>query len=142
MKKFQSKKGKLFQGLLGAITGLFIYSLISDKFNWPFSLLILIPVCFMLWVYFNTYYILENNLLKYRSGFLKGKIDITKIHEIHPDKTLWYGLKPALAQNGIIIKFNKYDEIYISPVSNKEFIEELIKINPSILVKHNISCQS
>ncbi|MFD2201291.1 PH domain-containing protein [Shivajiella indica] len=134
MKKFQSKKGKLFQGLLGTITGLFIYSLISDKFTWPFSLLILIPISLMIWIYFNTYYVLQNNLLKYRSGFLNGEIDIAKINEIHPDKTLWYGLKPALAQKGIIIKYHKFDEIYIAPENNEKFIEELLKINPSILV--------
>jgi hypothetical protein len=135
MKKFQSKKGSLFKGLLGTLVGIFIYSLISDKFSWHFSIVILLSLSFMIWIFFSTYYVLENNLLKYRSGFVKGEIEIASIQEIHPDKTLWYGLKPALAQKGIIIKYNKFDEIYISPEDNKKFTDELIKINPSIQVK-------
>ena len=109
----------------------------SDKFSWPFSLVLLIPLCLLVWNYVSTYYILENGKLKYRSGLIKGEIDIATIQEIQPYKTSWVGLKPALAQKGIIIKFHKYDEIYISPENNEKFTEELIKINPSILVKYN-----
>jgi MFS family permease len=135
MKKFNSKKGNLYTGSLGLLFGTFLYSLISDKFSWPFSLFLLIPLCLLVWNYVTTYYILENGKLKYRSGMIKGEIDIATIKEIQPFKTSWVGLKPALAQNGIIIKYHKYDEIYISPENNDNFMEELIKINPSILVK-------
>jgi hypothetical protein len=47
---------------------------------------------------------------------------------------MYVGMKPAFARNGIIVRYNKYDEIYISPPDNNEFVEELLKINPEIEV--------
>ncbi len=47
---------------------------------------------------------------------------------------MWSGIKPALARNGLIIRYHKYDEIYIAPESNDEMIDDLMKLNPSIKV--------
>jgi len=47
---------------------------------------------------------------------------------------MWSGTKPALARNGLIIKFNKYDEIYIAPERNNELISDLLKVNPEIKI--------
>ena len=44
------------------------------------------------------------------------------------------GFKPALATKGLIIKYNKYDDIYISPNSNDTFIEAVLKINSNIKI--------
>jgi hypothetical protein len=35
----------------------------------------------------------------------------------------------------LVIKYNKFDEIYISPKDKQLFVNELIKINPNIEVK-------
>ncbi|WP_223269287.1 MULTISPECIES: PH domain-containing protein [unclassified Polaribacter] len=77
---------------------------------------------------------MENNELIYRSGFLRGKVEIPTIKEILKGKTMWSGIKPALAKNGLIIKFNKYDEIYIAPESNNELISDLLKLNSEIKI--------
>ena len=45
---------------------------------------------------------------------------------------MWSGIKPALARNGLNIKFNQFDEIYIAPENNDEIITDLLKINPKI----------
>lgn len=137
MIKFKSKKGSLFLGTFGVVTGIFVYSILSDKFTWPFSFLLFLPPCLLAWNYFSTYYLIENGKLKYRSGIIKGEIDISTIQEIHSNRSLWFGLKPALAQKGIIIKYNKFDEIYISPENNEKLTDELMKINPRILAKHH-----
>ena len=101
----------------------------------PFPLLILyLPLSILLWVYFDTYYIIEGQKLKYHSAFIKGEIEINKIKEIVKGKTVWVGIKPALASKGLIIKFNKFDEIYISPTSNEMMISDLIDINPNIII--------
>ena len=101
----------------------------------PFILLLsAIPLILIAWIYFDTYYKIENNELIYRSGFLRGTIDIEKINEVLKGKTMWSGLKPALARNGLIIKFNKYDEIYIAPENNDEMISDLLKVNPAIKI--------
>lgn len=102
----------------------------------PFILLpLLSPLILIFWIYFDTFYKIENNELIYRSGFLRGKIEILKIKEIIKGKTSLSGIKPALARNGLIIKFNKYDEIYIAPENNDELISDLIKLNSEIKIK-------
>ena len=95
---------------------------------------LLSPLILIFWIYFDTFYKIENNKLIYRSGFLRGKIEILNIKEILKGKTMWSGIKPALARNGLIIKFNKYDEIYIAPENNDELISDLIKLNSEIKI--------
>lgn len=99
----------------------------------PFIMLpLLSPIIILFWIYFDTYYQIENDQLIYRCGFLRGKVEIPKIKEITKGKTMWVGVKPALAKNGLIIRFSAYDEIYIAPQSNGEMIADLLKVNPNI----------
>jgi hypothetical protein len=101
----------------------------------PFILLpLLSPFILIFWIYCDTFYKIEKNELIYRSGFLRGKIEIPNIKEILKGKTMWSGIKPALARNGLIIKFNKYDEIYIAPENNDELISDLIKLKSEIKI--------
>lgn len=92
------------------------------------------PLVLIFWIYFDTFYKIENNELIYRSGFLRGKVKICIIKEILKGKTMWSLIKPALGRNGLIIKFNRYDEIYIAPESNNELISNLLKVNPEIKI--------
>jgi hypothetical protein len=92
------------------------------------------PLVLIFWIYFDTFYKIENNELIYRSGFLRGKIKIPTIKEIIIGKTIYSGIKPALAKNGLIIKFNKYEEIYIAPINNNELISDLLKKNSEIKI--------
>ena len=138
MKKYKAKRKGfihiliLFFGLLPII----VYLIGRDEFNArPYFIIpLLIPLALILWIYIDTYYEIKDNYLIYRSAFLRGKIDIHKIREIQKNKTLWSGVKPALSKNGLIIKFNKYDEVYIAPTDNEEMVDDLISINPKIQV--------
>jgi len=119
-------------GILPIIIFIFNNGIFSEK---PFILLPLIsPLILICWIYFDTSYKIDNNELIYRSGFLRGKIGIPNIKEILKGKTMWIGIKPALAKNGLIIKFNNYDDIYIAPENNDELISDLIKLNSEIKV--------
>lgn len=97
-------------------------------------IMVLASVALLFWFYFGTSYKLSEDELFYRCGPIKGKIEISKITEIIKRKTLWVGLKPATARNGLIIKYNKYDEIYISPETNELFIEKILEINGKIKI--------
>ncbi|MDT0677022.1 PH domain-containing protein, partial [Autumnicola musiva] len=90
---------------------------------------ILIP---LLWAQFSTKYVLNQNHLIYQSGPIRGKIEIERIRKIIKGKSLWTGFKPAIARKGLIIKFDKYDEIYISPESNEMFVKKILELNPKI----------
>ncbi|UIR56056.1 PH domain-containing protein [Sphingobacterium sp. SRCM116780] len=79
-------------------------------------------------------YIIEGDYFRYRAGIFRGKIAIANMHKIEVGKTLWVGFKPATARKGLIIHYKKYKEIYISPSSNEEFVKELLKLNPAIVL--------
>ncbi|MGC1203582.1 MAG: PH domain-containing protein [Flavobacteriaceae bacterium] len=101
-----------------------------------FSLTIIsLVVLLILWIFFDTKYELIKNHLKYKSGPIRGEIEIHRIRKIIKGKTLWVGLKPATAKNGLIIKYNKYDEIYISPKTNDVFIAEILELNSEIEIE-------
>ena len=82
----------------------------------------------------NTYCKIQGDKLIYRSGFIHGEIDINNIKEIIKGKTMWVGLKPAFAIGGLIIKYNRFDDIYLAPKNNEELIEDLLKLNGDIVV--------
>lgn len=138
MKTYKAnRKGYINYLLIGALLlPILIFFLDKPTFiRNPYILLpLLSPIILVLWIYFDTFYKIENNELIYRSGFLRGRIDIPEIKEIVVDKTRWGGIKPALATNGLIIKFNRYDEIYIAPENNDEMIADLLELNPGIKI--------
>lgn len=139
--KFTSKKDPFFSVLiLGSVAFLFGFPVLGIIFGWfdqsnfwvviPFSAIIFL----LLWIYFGTSYELTETELIYRSGPLRGKIEINQIREIRKGKTLYAGLKPATSRRGLIIKYRKFDEIYISPNTNESFIEELLTRNENIVI--------
>jgi len=142
--KYKSRKSGLFAALTFGVGGLVLWVFWADYSKNGIELAglwlhVLDFLCagLLFWIYFGTNYTLNNKWLTYKSGFFKGKISIEKITEVECNKTLWVGLKPATATKGLIIKYNKYDEIYISPLTNESFCEELLKRNASIKITHS-----
>ncbi|MDG1374171.1 MAG: PH domain-containing protein [Flavobacteriaceae bacterium] len=140
--KFKSKKDFLFQLIILGIVGFCMNIVVLEGMGsgldkWSFiNINILLLVCgFLLWLYYGTYYELTQTHLKYNCGPIKGNIEIKEIREIIKDKTLWVGLKPATARKGLIIKFGKYDEVYISPEKNDEFINHILELNDAIKIR-------
>ncbi len=140
--KFKSRKDILFQiltiGLSGVFIGIILFQTFSNEtINYEFiwsNILISLVIGFLLWLNFGTEYELTQTELKYKSGPIRGKIEIERIREIIKGKTLWSGLKPATARNGLIIKYDKYEEIYISPKTNETFIEKILEFNKNIQI--------
>ncbi len=137
-KKYQAKRKGLIHFIIGGLIILpvilfYIKQELVQETPWillPF----LAPLALIFWLYFDTSYQIKGDHLHYRSGFIRGKIRISTIREIQEGKTLWAGVKPALSSGGIIIKFGKYDEIYLAPESNSELIQDLIEINREISI--------
>ncbi|MER2997983.1 PH domain-containing protein [Pontibacter populi] len=115
---------------------LVVYSLDVEAFSErPYMLLpLLVPLVLLLSIFFGTWYKIGDGKLKYRSGFIWGEINISDIRQLIVGDTMWSGLKPAMASKGIIVKYYRYDEIYIAPENNEELIEDLKVLNPSIEV--------
>lgn len=139
--KFQSKKDILFNSVIIGTVGLLIWILVmalsngvSGQINFMAIFFTLGLIGFLLWIYFGTSYSITNHSLTYRSGPIRGKIEIEKIKEIIKGKTLWVGLKPATSAKGLIIKYGSYDEIYISPKTKDLFIEKLLELKSDIKI--------
>lgn len=140
--KFETRKDLLFSAIILGIclllTCFTILDLVSGKMYangyWPL-LLVSGVVGLLLWLFYGTYYeVSEKDGFLYRSGPLSGKIQVERITEIIKGKTLWVGFRPATARNGLIIKYDKHNEIYISPKTNDTFISAILKLNSGIKI--------
>lgn len=94
----------------------------------------LVVVLFLTWLILQTNYAIDSKLLYWKSGPFKGTINIHSIKKIEFHKgivipVIW---KPALSHIGLIITYNNYDDIYISPENRDEFVQKITAINPNI----------
>ncbi|WP_436831782.1 PH domain-containing protein [Parapedobacter sp. DT-150] len=139
---FKSRKDPLFGVvILGAALTLLVVSLtglVNGKFEGAvdvFGLMLMVPaMVFMFWLWFDTHYRINDAFVYFRSGPFRGKIPVSSIREVVVGTTMWVGFKPALARNGVIVKYNRYDDIYFSPDNNDTFIDALLHINPEIRI--------
>ena len=90
----------------------------------------------IVWILLDTRYKIKDNQMHYYCGPIRGKINIQSIRKIEHLKTCYtYSLlKPALGIKGLVIHYNQFDDVYISPKEKEKFVAELLKINPNITV--------
>lgn len=143
-KTFKSRKDALYVSITSGVILLVLILTIFDfekKNIHTDSFFIFLVNVFVIgllgWIFFGTHYKLSPEYLKYRCGPFYGKIEISSISQILVNQTLYVGLKPATARNGLIIKYNKYDDIYISPDDNETFVTEILKFNSQIEIIRN-----
>lgn len=142
--KFISRRDPLFITIFLIIFIIFNWIIYRILLKGEFKTEQIISLCvvisafiFIAWSIKATQYEITGHHIKYKSGVIRGSININNIRSITTNKTLWVGVKPAMARNGLIIKYNKYDEIYISPKTNKTFINEILKLNSNLIIIHN-----
>lgn len=139
--KFQSRKDFLFSTvilgscaiLIGACIVAFVKGNIKADEYWLIPILLLVAFL-LLWLFFGTYYELTNQELIYKSGPMKGSISLDRIKEIVVGRTLWVGYRPATARKGLIVKYDTFNEIYISPKTNERFIKKLLELKSDIKI--------
>jgi hypothetical protein len=140
MNRFLSTKNTFTIAILWGIVLFFVVMLALnyEKGNDPIIPMVIISLVtgFVLWVLLDTRYVIKNNFLLYRSGPIRGRIDISKIKSIkhYSGLNVPVMLKPALDTKGFIITYNAYDDLFISPIQSDIFIAEMKKINPQIEV--------
>lgn len=90
----------------------------------------------IIWILLDTKYSIKEEILYFYSGPFRGKININTIRKIehHSGLIVPVTYKPALNTKGLIVYYNSYDDIYISPSQEAIFLEELLRINPNIVV--------
>ena len=83
---------------------------------------------FLLAAFFYTYYFYEGDFLHWRSGPFKGKIALSSIKEIRRAKSptdISATVKPSLVWKPLVIKYNRWDDLPVSPGDEDTFIDEL-----------------
>jgi hypothetical protein len=106
-----------------------------DKVVLVVLVLLLITYAFILHMFFQTLYIIEDGQLKIRMGFFSFKpITINDIKEI--SKTNSILSSPAASLDRIEIKYGKLGSVIISPKDKLSFAKELVQLNPEI--KNNL----
>ncbi|MFC3038871.1 PH domain-containing protein [Virgibacillus xinjiangensis] len=129
---FPSKKDHWLTALMwgiaviGVATPLIRGYLSGAIFVLPFSLL-------LLWFWFRTGYIIQNNLLIIRYGPIRLKVNIDQIIEIRKVKSIFAA--PALSRHRLEIYSGRYNIVSVSPNQEKEFIDELIRQNPDLEIR-------
>ena len=131
-------KSKVSYGLLLVIFlvfyGPFVPDLINKELNSKMLMtigLLTLLFAFILHMFFKTRYIIDDNKLKIKCGFIPYKpIDIATIKEVARTKSIISS--PAPSFDRIVIKYGKFDEIIISPKDKQNFVKDLLKINPKI----------
>ncbi|CDQ20281.1 PH domain-containing protein [Halobacillus karajensis] len=105
------------------------FQLISyrDPLGYVITALLLL---FLLWVWFDTGYKIENGHIKIYSGPFRKKIKISKITKVNTTKSL--SSAPSWTRNKLEILYGHYDFINLSPRNKREFIQALQKENPQI----------
>jgi hypothetical protein len=124
----------LFVFLLYSLIGL-IEVVVNQSYE---SLLILYSISLLLGFLFiviqrSTFFELKNKeVLFCKMLFFKKQIPIKNIRKIERANGLYVGWKMNTSWNCLVVHYNKYDELLISPDKEVEFITELTRLNTSI----------
>ena len=114
-----------------------VFPIMEEGFTLPIiliSIFHLVFIIFFITILFTTNYTIQNEELLCKSSVFRSRIKIKNIRKIQYHKGIIVPVtwKLGLSHIGIIITYNKYDDIYISPENREEFINDLLKINPNI----------
>ena len=123
---------------IGLFIVIFIKKLDAEEPSIYIFYAIIIPiVASLIWILLDTKYLLKENKIFYNSGPFRGVIAIDSIKRIthHSGIIVPVTFKPALNTKGLIIHYNSFDDIYISPKQQDLFLEELLKVNPNIEIR-------
>jgi hypothetical protein len=138
--RISSRKDTVFTVVMGA-TVLFCFALAIPLLSQPLTKETVIggAVIFssnglLLWLWLGTSYTLSDTHLGWKSGPLHGSIPLKDIKKITVGKTLWVGMRPATALGGLIIHYQAYEEIYISPKDQEAFVALLESRVPDLKV--------
>ncbi len=124
--------GSLFLGMLTAV----LYNIYFQ--NWADAIVLFCVLFFQFLLIFGliktTNYTFEEDTLYCRSLIFKRRIPYTSIRKIEQNTSLYAGLKMSTSFRGIVIHYNKYDELFISPLENDRFVALLKTRNSAIVI--------
>ena len=106
--------------------------------NWSDCIILLVVILLQQSLFFalfrSTHYTLTSEELVCRSLIFKRRIPYASLRKIEHSNNLYVGLKMSTAFRGLLIHYNKYDELFITPADKELFVQCLKLKNESIIV--------
>ena len=134
MKKYPSK---ISYGLVIIILAIIIGSAIPmvSPPIWLGLLINIMVLVFISHLLLNTYYVIDENFLVVKSGFVVNKkIDINTIIIVSETNSIISA--PAASFDRLNIVYKQHNSILISPRDKTEFIDHIKRINPKIEIQY------
>jgi hypothetical protein len=106
----------------------------EDVFGFYFTLILQILILlFLIASALTTKFTLSSTELICETFYWKKRIQLDTIRKVEKQTSLFAGWKISTAYKGVIITYNKYDELLISPENEEKFLLEVTnRINKSI----------
>jgi hypothetical protein len=130
--RFETKRDNtflfIFLFVLVLYSGIASYSIIYENdysVIWSFSLILVSLALLFFLIFKTTYFVFEEYQLVCRSLFLKRRISYSDIRKVEKQKGIYAGFKMSTAWTGLVLHYNKYDELLVSPEREEEFIQEI-----------------
>jgi hypothetical protein len=129
---FRAKKDYTF--LIVFLFVLLLYSGISlftiiyeDDYSviWVFLIVLTFFALLFISIYKTTYFRLDQHNLFCKSLIFKKEIPYSSIRKVEKQQGIYAGVKFSTAWKGIIVHYNKYDELLISPENEEIFIAKI-----------------
>jgi hypothetical protein len=134
--RFKTKVDWFYKSIILFLLAVFIVGEVSIYQNENtfeaviFGLVFLLIIIFLIAAIFTTHFTFESDHLLCKYSFWKHKIPFATIKKIERQESVLYGgWKMSTAIKGLVITYNRYDELLISPENEDEFI---IKLNSKI----------
>ena len=108
--------------------GISIFSIIYDNdysVIWVFSIVLILLAFLFISIYKTTYFRLEEDYLFCRSLVFTKRIPYSSIRKVEKQKGVYAGIKFSTAWKGLVVHYNKYDELLISPENEELFLEKI-----------------
>ena len=130
-----SPKKDLKIGLLLFVTGLIPLCIVAVSPRLTSFSVAILPLLFLLWVWFGTSYVINGDVIVYRTGPFRGRIPIGDIREIQRHTYSWAGNRPALSTDCLKLKcsapptprrsYRRNYEVFLAPIEEEVFIEKI-----------------
>lgn len=105
-----------------------IFSIVYEKdysVVWPFSGVLTFLAFLFISIFKTTYFRLEEDYLFCRSLVFTKQIPYSSIRKVEKQKGIYAGIKFSTAWKGLVVHYNKYDELLISPENEELFLEKI-----------------
>ena len=133
---FKTKVDWFYKSIILFLLAVFIVGEVSIYHNENtfeavmFGLIFLLIIIFLIAAIFTTHFTFESDHLLCKFSLWKKKIPYATIKKIERQESVLYGgWKMSTSAKGLIVHYNSYDELLISPENEDEFI---LKLNSKI----------